>query len=138
MEILVLGHQITVLERQPGQTRPRFSHDDRAFLAALLHRMPMQKLRRFRLLVRPETVLRLARENPTWGYRRIRIMGATAHPTASRVAQAAKNLIMDLEDVGSSARFPVRDRDGSTPPCPTPSSPTRTSRSSSAESGSRG
>ena len=105
VEILALRHQITVLERQLGNTRPRFSSADRAFLAALLHRHPVTTLRRLRLLVRPETVLRwhrdllarrhttrsrpkrpgrprtvrsirllvlrLARENPTWGYRRI-------------------------------------------------------------------
>jgi len=41
VEILVLRHQITVLERQLGKTRPRFSPGDRAFLAALLHRLPI-------------------------------------------------------------------------------------------------
>jgi len=105
VEILVLRHQITVLERQLGTNRPRFSPADRAFLAALLHRLPRDVLGRFRLLIRPDTVLRwhrnllarrhaarsrprrpgrprtvrsirllvlrLARENPCWGYRRI-------------------------------------------------------------------
>ncbi len=105
VEILALRHQIAVLERQLGKTRPRFCPGDRAFLAALLHRLPRDVLGRFRLLVRPETVLRwhrdllarrhaarsrpknpgrprtvrsirllvlrLARENPSWGYRRI-------------------------------------------------------------------
>jgi hypothetical protein len=33
-EILALRHQITVLQRQLGTTRPRFSRSDRAFLAA--------------------------------------------------------------------------------------------------------
>lgn len=39
-EVLALRHQITVLERQLGDTRPRFSPADRAFLAALLHPLP--------------------------------------------------------------------------------------------------
>jgi putative transposase len=243
-EILALRPQITVLERQLGKTRPRFSPVDRAFLAALLHRLPRDMLGRFRLLVRPETVLRwhrdmlarrhaarsrprhpgrprtvrsirllvlrLARENPCWGYRRIhgellvpgikvaastvweilhqagigpapertaatwasflcsqagallacdffetvslggarlyalaviehasrriRILGATPHPTASWVAQAARNLVMDLHDAGSQARFLIRDRDGSSPPCSTTCSRTPGSRSCSAGS----
>ena len=38
-EILVLGHQITVLQRQLAPDTVRFAAPDRAFLAALLHRL---------------------------------------------------------------------------------------------------
>lgn len=103
MEILALRHQLSVLERRPGKGKVRFSPSDRAFLAALLYRLPRDVPRR--LLVRPDTVLRrhrdpvarrhaaesepkrpgrprtvlsiralvprLARENPTWGHRRL-------------------------------------------------------------------
>ena len=224
-EILALRHQLLVLQRQLGPRKVRFTLADRALLAALLHRLPRDVLKRLRLVVRPDTVLRwhrdlaarrhasrsrpgrpgrprtvrsvrglvlrLARENPGWGYRRvhgellvlgvkvaastvweilreagidpaperssatwagflrsqaegllacdffetvtlsgarlyvlaviehasrrIRILGATAHPTAPWVTQAARNLMMDLEDAGCRARFLIRDRDGKFP-----------------------
>jgi putative transposase len=38
-EILVLRHQVGVLERQLGGQKVRFSPADRAWLAALLHRL---------------------------------------------------------------------------------------------------
>ncbi len=104
-EILILRHQIAVLQRQLGDQRVRFQPADRALLAALLHPLPRAALQRLRLLVRPDTilrwhrdllarchaavsrprrrgrpptlrsirtlVLRLARENSSWGYRRV-------------------------------------------------------------------
>ena len=225
VEILALRHQITVLERHLHGERIRFTPTDRAWLAALLHRLPRDVLREIRLLVRPDTVLRwhrdliarrharisrpkqvgrprtirsirrlvlrLARENSTWGYRRIhgellvlgvtvaastvweilkdagidpapqrtsttwatflrsqaqaiiaadffetvtltgtrlsvlaviehatrriRILGATAHPTASWVTQTAQNLLMDLDDAGCRVKYLVRDRDAKYP-----------------------
>jgi hypothetical protein len=57
-EILALRHQLAVLERQLGADRVKFTAEDRAFLAALLAPLPHQVLRRLRLLVRPDTVLR--------------------------------------------------------------------------------
>ncbi len=104
-EILALRHQLSVLQRQLGPDRVRFTPGDRALLAALLHQIPRDVLKRLHLVVRPDTVLRwhrdvvarrhaqrsrprhpgrprtvhsvrilvlrLVRENPGWGYRRV-------------------------------------------------------------------
>ncbi|MFI0818533.1 integrase core domain-containing protein [Streptomyces sp. NPDC021098] len=219
LEILALRHQVAVLQRTVG--RPQLTWPDRALLAALLHRFPRARLRRLRLIVSPDTllrwhrdllrrrhakasrpkrrgrprtvrsirilVLRLVRENPSWGYRRvhgelsalgikvaastvwsilkehgippaperehttwatflrsqadailaadffetktltgatlyvlaviehasrrIRILGATAHPTAAWVTQLARNMVMDLHDTNARAKYLIRDRD---------------------------
>jgi putative transposase len=98
VEIIVLRHQLAVLRRQI--TRPRFEPDDRALLAAFARVLgrdrwsmfivrPETILRWHRRLVaqhwtyphrhgRPSTltetratIIRFARENSTWGYRRI-------------------------------------------------------------------
>src|ERR1700677_2213631 len=82
-EILALRHQITVLERQLGTTRPRFSPADRAFLAALLHRLPRDVLGRFRLLIHPDTVLALA-PGPAGPPPRGQVPPPTSRPAAHR------------------------------------------------------
>ena len=61
-EILALRHQITVLDRQLGTARVRFTRADRALLAALLGRLPRGLLRHLRLVVSPDTILRWHRE----------------------------------------------------------------------------
>jgi hypothetical protein len=219
VEILALRHQLTVLQRQIH--KPRLAPPDRAFLAALLHRLPRPTLRQLHLIVSPDTVLRwhrdllrrrhakashpkrpgrpptvrsiknlvlrLAEENTSWGYRRVhgelaalcikvaastvweilkfagidplpgrgrhtwpaflrsqahailaadffetrpltggrlyvfaviehatrrvRVLGATAHPTATWTAQLARNLVMDLQDAGATTKYLIRDRD---------------------------
>jgi putative transposase len=100
LEIVVLRHQLAVLQRQVK--RPVFRPIDRAFMAAASRVLARDRWRSF--LVRPETllrwhrrlvarkwtrphrppgrpaldpevrdlILRLARENPRWGYQRIR------------------------------------------------------------------
>jgi putative transposase len=100
-EILILRHQVTVLQRHAEP--PRLSWTDRAILSALARLLPRSHLRKLQWIVTPRTVLRwhadlarrrrayphckpgrprtqqairalvleMARDNPAWGYRRI-------------------------------------------------------------------
>ncbi|MGW9031714.1 hypothetical protein ACWGQ5_48480, partial [Streptomyces sp. NPDC055722] len=43
--------------------------------------------------------------------RRIQLLGATAHPTTDWIVQLGRNLLIDLKNAGSKARFLIRDRD---------------------------
>jgi putative transposase len=55
-EILLLRHQVTVLQRQVKT--PRLTWADRAVLAALARLLPASHLRQMRLIVTPRTLLR--------------------------------------------------------------------------------
>jgi putative transposase len=60
-EILILRHQLAVLQRQQP-CRPRLNWADRALLAALLAVIPKARRRGLRLLVTPDTILRWHRD----------------------------------------------------------------------------
>ena len=47
------------------------------------------------------------------GTRRVPVLGATGHPAQAWVVQQARNLLMDLEDAGTRAKFVLHDRDAS-------------------------
>ena len=92
-EILALRHQIMVLERQLADERVRFTANDRAFLAALLHRLPRDVLRGLRLLVRPDTVLRRHRDLLA---RRHTAMSRPKRPGRPRTARSARLPVLPL------------------------------------------
>ena len=88
-EILILRHQVAVLQRQVKT--PRLSWADRAVLAALARLLPAGHLRQLRLIISPGTLLRwhahLVRRR--WTYPR-------RAPGRPRTAQAVRALVMEM------------------------------------------
>lgn len=134
VEILALRHQLSVLERQLGKEKVRRVAPSTVWeilREAGIDPSPQRSSGTWADFLRSQAGALLACdffETVTLsearmyvlaviehGSRRIRIPGATAHPTTAWVAQAAKNLVMDLEDARCRARFLIRDRDGKFP-----------------------
>ncbi len=86
-EILLLRHQLTVLQRQQPH-RPNLDWADRALLATLLGVMPKARRQGLRLLVTPDTILRWHRDivRCRWAARSIR--GRTGRPVTRRNIRA--------------------------------------------------
>jgi hypothetical protein len=85
-EILILRHQLAVLQRQQPRC-PRLDWADRALLATLLAVIPKARRHGLRLLVTPDTILRWHRDiiRRRWAARSMR--GKTGRPaTRLRVA----------------------------------------------------
>src|SRR5256885_5454672 len=88
-EILILRHQVAVLQRQA--TTPRLSWADRAVLSALARLLPGGQLRQLRLIITPRTLARwhadLGRRR--WAYPR-------RAPGRPRTAQAMRSLALEM------------------------------------------
>lgn len=113
-EIRVLRHQITVLERHLHGEKIRFTPADRAWLAALLNRLPRDVLREIRLLVRPETVLRWHRDLVARRHARISRPKQVGRPPTIR---SIRRLVLRLARENSMWGVPQDPRRTSCPGC---------------------
>ena len=86
-EILILRHQLAVLQRQPLH-RPKLNWADRALIAALLGLIPKASCNGVRLLVTPDTILRWRRDivRRRWAARSVR--GKADRPATLRNIKA--------------------------------------------------
>jgi putative transposase len=149
LEILVLRHELVVLRRRSGH--PRIRPADRALLATLSRALPRRAWAAFSVrpetllrwhrglvarrwtyphkkpgrppLARPrqELILRLARENPHWGYQRIagelKSLGLAVSPTTVRKVLACAGVPPAPERAAQSWRSFLRQQAASTLAC---------------------
>jgi putative transposase len=149
LEILVLRHELALLRRRSG--RPRIERSDRALLATLSRALPRRRwatfsvrpetvLRWHRQLVarrwtyprikpgrpplerpRRELILRLARENPHWGYQRIagelKQLGLAVAPTTVRKVLSSAGIPPAPDRARASWRSFLRQQAASTLAC---------------------
>jgi hypothetical protein len=86
-EILLLRHQLTVLQRRPPR-RPDLDWADRALLATLLAVIPKVRRHGLRLLVTPDTILRWHRDIIRRRRATRSIRGKTGRPATRRNIRA--------------------------------------------------
>ena len=103
-EILVLRHEVAVLQRQVVRSGPDWA--DRALLAALARLLPADFVHVDTVLLRRLYVLIIIEH----GTRLVHLAGITAHPDGSWTTQAARNFLMDLGQRATSGKFLIRDR----------------------------
>src|ERR1017187_6158889 len=86
-EILILRHQLTVLQRHQPR-RAKLNWADRALIAALLSVIPKARRQGLRLLVTPDTILRWHRNIVRRGWAARSRSGRTGRPAARRTIRA--------------------------------------------------
>jgi len=107
VEILALRHQLAALQRQLGDRKVAFDTADRALLAALLHQLPTDLLRRMRLLVRPDTILRWHRDLIA---RRHAARSRPKRPGRPRTLHSIRLLVLRLARENPRLRLPPNTR----------------------------
>jgi putative transposase len=109
-EILILRHQLAILQRQQPR-RPKLNWADRALLAALLSVIPKARRQGLRLLITPDTILRWHRDIVRCRQADKSMRGKTGRPATCRNIRA---LVLRLArenpnggTAGSTANWPA-------------------------------